>query len=95
MSNSLQPPQQPLIKKHTESVTHNTLGNIITIILSWGGAAVMSSLAAYSGFLSGLPLYLLLLLGAGMFLIVALAVNLIDFVIVRHRRLKASAIDES
>jgi hypothetical protein len=83
-----------LIKKHTESVTHNTLGNIITVGLSWGGAAVMSSLAAYSAFLYGLPLYLLIFWGAVVFLIFAAALNFIHLFIVRRRRLQAGAFDE-
>jgi hypothetical protein len=83
-----------LIKRHTESVTHNTLGNIITLGLAWGGAAVISALATYSGFLSGLPLYLLIFWGAIIFLILAAALNFIHLFVVRRRRLRAAAIDE-
>ena len=54
----------------------------------------MSSVAAYSAFLYGLPLYLLIFWGAVVFLIFAAALNFIHLFIVRRHRLQAGAIDE-
>jgi hypothetical protein len=84
-----------LIKKQSEAITQNTVANIITVGLAWGGAVVMSSLAAYSGFLSGLPLYSLIFWGAVIFLILAAALNFIHLFIVRRRRLKVPVNDET
>jgi hypothetical protein len=83
-----------LIKKHTESVAHNTLGNIITVGLSLGGAAVMSWFTAHAAFIFGLPLFVVLIVGVAVFFFLALAAYLIDTIIVRRRRLQAGAIDE-
>lgn len=66
-----------LIKRHSESVTHNTLGNLITAAVLYGGAGVVGLLTSYSALLAALPLYAVLPLGAGVFLIIAAAFYLL------------------
>lgn len=74
------------LKDHTKSITHNTIGNIISAFLLYGGAIVLSALTGYSAFIKGLPLYQVIPLGVAVLLGVALASNLIDLIFIRHRR---------
>jgi hypothetical protein len=63
-----------LIKRHSEGITHNTLGSIISNYLIQGVPAATGLIAALLAYLrNGVPLYLVIIIGSGVFFLLSLA----------------------
>lgn len=72
-----------LIKKHSESVAHDTAGSLIADQLIKGVPSMLGWIAALSAYLGGQPLWSIILIGSGVFLFLTIAWVIIS---TRHQR---------
>ena len=79
----------------SKSVADSVIANLVANGLVYGGALLLSWLAARSAQVQGWPLYRVIILATALFLFIALTINLIDLVIVRHRRLARESKQEN
>ncbi len=71
----------------SKSVADNVIANLVANGLVYLVAFAVAWIAAYSVQVQGWPLYQVIILATVLFLLLALTINLIDLVIVRHQRL--------
>lgn len=81
-----------LIKKHSEGITHNTIGSIISTYLIQGAPAVIGLSTALLAYLrNGVPLYLVILIGSAVFFLLSFT----WYYVARRRALGAAREDSS
>jgi hypothetical protein len=74
-----------MAKLFDKDLTKGVVGNFLFWLLCYGGAGMTSYYTAHSAYISGIPLYKTIPLGAGVFLALALVANLFSLVVIRHR----------
>ncbi|HZT59049.1 MAG TPA: hypothetical protein VFA21_10525 [Pyrinomonadaceae bacterium] len=76
-------------KERFEQIVLGCFGSVLSVVVLSVGALVMAWLTGQSAYLSGIPLYKAIPIGAGVFLALALALYLIGAAFVRYRQLKS------
>jgi hypothetical protein len=81
-----------LVKKHSEGITHNTIGSIISTYLIQGTPAVIGLSTALLAYLrNGVPLYLVILIGSAVFFLLSFT----WYYVAQRRRLGAAPEESS
>ncbi len=75
------------LKKHFLPITHGVVGSAIFTAIVSGASVMIAWYSAHSFQLAGLAPRWAILIGVAVFLVVAVSVNLLSLIIVRHRKL--------